>query len=298
MRQQKIIPLFLVVIACFSACANDPAAEERAMNEYLASADSVATSSSPDLADLTSDARKVIRKAYIRCRVDNVAHAVKELEQFAEDAGGFVQSSHTENDIISEKSVVYQSDSLKTAQLYRTTATMVIRVPYFALDTLSARIGGMASFIHHRDMNREDVTLQFLSNALKNRTFIHAKEVTSAKNKQPGTDGGVLAHDQASQQVDRRIANLAIVDDTRYATLSLEIYQPEQTVFMITQNAGKMVEPAFAEQLGAAVGKSIDMLKGLILGIVTIWPVWLILLVSISWYKRVNRNRKTLQVVK
>lgn len=293
MFYQKI-SLLLVIVLLMSACHANPEAEERAMNQYLASADSVVSSSSPDIADLTSDARKVIRKADIKCRVNDVQQAVAELEDFAVFAGGFVQHSHTENNIVSEKTGSYNGDSLKTAQVYRTTASMVIRVPVYALDTLAAHIVGLATFVHHRDMSREDVTLQFLSNTLKSREAKKLAVVPETGNGKKERETMVALSNQASQQVDRRIANLDMVDNSRYATLSLEVYQPEQVFISITRDADKLVTPGFWEQIVTALGKSAGAIKAIILAVITTWPVWIIALLILWWYKRATLAKTTI----
>lgn len=299
MFQFKISPLLFATVLFFSACQNNPAAEEKAMNEYLAGADSVATSTSPDMADLTSDARKVIHKADIRCRVDNVQQAVKELEAFTVLANGLVQESRTQNDIVNEKSVVYKDDSVKTAQVYNTTAYMVIRVPVYALDTLSSKITAISAFTNHRNMVREDVTLQFLSNILKNRQTEEnkqaAKKVAATKTEKP-VDVVQYQDNNANQQVDRRIANLSILDDSRYATLRLELYQPGQVAVMVTQNIDKQVTTSFGEQLLQAIGKSVDMIKALLLWLIATWPLWLALAAILFWYKRTAKRRKALLI--
>lgn len=299
MFQFKISPLLFATVLFFSACHNNPDAEEKAMNEYIAGADSMATSTSSDMADLTSDARKVIHKVDIRCRVDNVQQAVQELEAFTVFVDGLVQESRMQNDIVSEKSVVYKDDSVKTAQVYNTTAYMVIRVPVYALDTLSSKISAISAFTNHRNMVREDVTLQFLSNILKNRQAQEnkqtAKKVASVKTDKP-TDMVQYQDNNANQQVDRRIANLSILDDSRYATLKLELYQPGQVAVMVTQNIDKQVTASFGEQLLLAVGKSVDMIKALLLWVVATWPLWVALAAIWMWYKRTAKRRKALLV--
>lgn len=285
--QKKLLLIFTVTIA-FTAC-NNAELEERGMQEYVASADSMATSTAPDIADLASDSRKVIRKADIKCRVNDVPQAVKELETFTAQAGGFVAQSHTQNSIINEKSAAYKTDSFKTVQSYRTTANMVIRIPYYALDTLADHISKLSTFIHHRDMNRQDVTLQYLSNLLKNReTPTTNQPAKTAKS----NDANAPVVNEKHEQVDRKIANLEILDDTRYATLALEIYQPEQVIVSITQNTDKLLSPGFGERAGDALNTSIEIIKSLTLAAIAIWPIWLTLIIFLLWYKsRKNKGR-------
>jgi hypothetical protein len=171
---------------------------------------------------------------------------------------------------------------------------MVIRVPVYALDTLAEHIAGLATFVHHRDMSREDVTLKSLSNMLKNREAKKVAERSVASADKNDGETIVALSNQANQQVDRRIANLDMVDNSRYATLSLEIYQPEQVLISITQDADKLIAPDFGEQLVTALGKSADVIKAIILAAITTWPLWIIGLLILWWYKRVIRAKTTI----
>lgn len=280
--------LFVATIFFLQSCHQGERGE-KALKNYITSADTLAMSGT-DLADLSSDERYVIRKADIRCRVPNVQEAVAGLEAFAVMAGGFVQESHTRNELVSKKLVEYGNDSVKTAQVYRPAADVLIRVPYFALDTLSDEVNRIAAFIDYRNMSRDDVTLAFIANMLKNEQAGDNKPTVSAGAEK--VEGRQYTDAKHEQQVDRRIANLAMLDDSRFATLKLELYQPEQVAVFVTQNADKMVAAGFGEQISKSLGYGADILKGGLLMIVTLWPVWLVAVPVVLLYrKRVKRTK-------
>jgi len=293
--------LLLVVVAAtvfLNACTEGETGR-KAMENYLAGADTI-TMSEADLANLASEERYVIRKADIRCRVADLEAAVAQLESFIKMADGFVQESHTTNSVISSKSVPYRDDSLKTVQVYRPTADMVIRIPVYALDTLSDEISRIASFIDHRNTTSEDVTLSFISNILKNEQPAAAK--TTVPSAAPAEKKEVAARQyddgKYEQQVDRRIANLSMLDDSRYATLNVQLYQPELVAVFITQDANKMVTAGFGEKIGNALGYGVDIVKGLILVLVTLWPLWIsgavVFAVYKKWLKRTKMTKAQL----
>ena len=293
MRNQFLSLVIIALVISFQSCQNSPEAEEQALKSYVGSADTGVMTGS-DFEDLTSDSRKVIRKADIRCRVKNVQEAVGKLEAFTTMAGGFVQESHTKNQVVSEKSTPYMGDSVKTAQVYNTTANLVIRIPYYALDTLATEITNVAAFIDHRDMTRDDVTLQFISNVLKNREAVKTAATAEKQKATADKKTEVLQYkdDNASQQVDRRIANLSILDDSRYATLSLELYQPQQATVFVTQDVDKLIAPSYGEKIADAMAGSIEIIKGFTLIIITTWPVWIAAIAIIIYFKRSARKRK------
>lgn len=284
--------LFLIATtAIILQSCNGGETGRKAMENYLASADTIAMSEA-GLANLASDERYVIRKADVRCRVADVQDAVAQLENFVAMAGGFVQESHTSNRIVRSKAAAYRNDSVKTAQVYQPTADMVIRVPFYALDTLADEINRIASFIDHRNMTREDVTLSFISNVLKNEQPGTANTAPA----KPATAREVTANQYADNKherhVDRRIANLSMLEDSRYATLKLQLYQPEQVVLFITQDADKMVAAGFGEKIVKSLGYGMDIVKGLILILVTVWPLWILAAIVIIIFRK--RLRKTI----
>lgn len=284
--------LFAAIIVFFQSC-HQGEVSNKALENYIASADTIAMSGA-DLVDLSSDERYVIRKGDIRCRVHNVQEAVAGLEAFAVMAGGFVQESHTRNEFVSKKSVEYGSDSVKTAQVYRPVADVLIRVPYFALDTLSDEVNRVAAFVDYRNMSRDDVTLDFIANMLKNKQAGGTQPAVPADGQK--VEGRQYTDAKQEQQVDRRIANLAMLDDSRFATLKLELYQPEQVAVFITQNADKMVAAGFSEQISKSLGYGVDILKGLVLVIVTLWPAWLMAVPVVLLYRKRVKRAKPLNV--
>ncbi len=298
MLKLKFLLVAIAMTVFMNACTEGESGR-KAMENYLASADTIALSET-DLANLASEDRYVIRKADIRCRVTDLEAAVAQLEGFIKMTDGFVQESHTTNSVISNKSVPYRDDSLKTAQVYRPTADMVIRIPVYALDTLSYEISRIASFVDYRNMTRQDVTLSFISNILKNEQPAAAKTTVSAA--APAADNQVSARQYTDskyqQQVDRRIANLSMLDDSRYATLNVQLYQPELVAVFITQDANKMVTAGFGEKIGNSLGYGLDILKGLTLILVTLWPIWIVgatvFVIYRKWVKRTKQAKAQL----
>lgn len=294
MHQPKFLFRVFILFTLLSACNTEqPEVQQKQIQDYVASADSI--SSSTDPAELDGAGRKVIRTADIKCRVDDVQHSVKQLEIFAQLAGGFVEESYTGSDIQTEKSSAYHGDSIKTAQVYRTSANMVIRIPYYALDTLAYRISELATFIHYRKMDRDDVTLQFIANALKNKeadkTAKLAESTTPSKNNNV-VETLTYRDNNANRQIDRRVANLDMQDKSRYATLKLELYQPDRIAVIVMQDVDKAMAGTFGDKMIASLGYSAEILQGILLIIVTFWPLWLIGVLLFIAYNRFGRKKR------
>lgn len=284
MRYNKL--LLLVPLALMASCDNNA-------ESYISSADSVIMSE--DLTAINSPSRKIIHTADIRCRVNNVYKAVDTLEKMVNTLGGLVADSRMENDIDATQSVRYKTDSQKHVRSYTTTARLTLRVPAIYLDTVIRQVPMLASFIDNRTRQRHDVTLQYLSNAMKNEAAGVAPPVVADKKKGGIRDNPRQTHINAAKAdtvTDRRIANLQILDDVNYATLQVELYQPEMVDVQVVADVNHAAVVPFGTRLQIAAYDGWQFSKGLLIVFVTAWPVWLLALVV--WYIIIILRRKKL----
>lgn len=227
--------------------------------------------------DLVSQNRKVIRKTDLYCRVTDVSAAVAGMEQMVAAMGGTVEQSRVDNNIVQDKMVAYKSDSLKHVQVFATTATMKLRVPSYLSDTLAHLIQSRSGFLERKSSSQEDVTLKLLSNQLMNK---HGKGV-------PKGDGDHDAKKEA--EIRRYIDNLKMIDDVQYATLSVTLTQPDLPVVQIVPDIDGMMKESYATRLRIAASAGLDLIIGLVLGLLSIWPL---LLIAAATVYMVRRNRK------
>lgn len=286
MRYNKLVWLLLPA-ALMASCANNA-------ESYAPSADSVVMSS--NLSDINSPSRKIIHTADIRCRVSDVYRSVDTLERMVNELGGMIAESHMENSTTSVRSVRFSVDSLKQVTGYTTTAHLTLRIPNFFLDTVIRKVPMLATFIDTRTMQRQDVTLKYLANAMKNQAAgIAPPAIADKKN------GGVKENKAASSPqalgndtvIDRRIENLQILDDVNYATLKVDLYQPEKVDVQIVADTDRAASVPFGSRILLALGDGWQMMKGLVIVLLTAWPLWL--LVGLVLYAlSIMRRRKLL----
>ncbi len=232
--------------------------------------------------DLVSQNRKVIRKTDLYCRVTDVSAAVAGMVQMVAAMGGTVEQSRVDNNIVQDKMVAYKSDSLKHVQVFATTATMKLRVPSYLSDTLAQMIQSRSGFLERKSSTQEDVTLKLLSNQLMNK---HGKGVPKAE----ATHDGLEAKKEA--EIRRYIDNLKMIDDVQYATLSVTLTQPDLPIVQIVPDIDGMMKESYATRLRIAASDGLDLIIGLVLGLLTIWPLLLIAAVIVFVVRR-NRKRR------
>lgn len=285
---RKLIFLLFIPLLWLTACENS-------QEEYIASADS--TTLAHNVSSMNSPSRKIIRTADVRCRVSNVYDAANKLEDFTRSLDGIVADSRMENNVTNSETIHYKPDSQKIAQTYTGTAHLTLRVPSFYLDTLMKQIPSLSSFINARNLKQQDVTLAYLSNAMKNEAAGVAPPVVVKKKgshelvanpKQTKIDSG-----KAEVVVDRRIENLQLLDDVNYATLTVELYQPGMADVLVVADPAYAARIPFSVQLTQSLSGGWYLLQNLFLVWVRLWPLWVLAAIGFGVY-RLTRKRKVI----
>lgn len=291
MKSRTFVLLLLAPVCLVSSCGSNIEGEQ-AIREYVATADSMAVTEGGDLSDPASSARKVVYKADIRCRVADVETSVTKVEKFVTLAGGFVQESRTHNNVVNEKTVAYGADSLKTVQQYNTDAQLVIRIPNYALDTLLTVLSSVSDFTDYRNLAREDMTLQFLSNILTNRALDELEPAIKQHAKMPADTSSVQQQLQANAiaNVDRKIANLGMQDDSKYATLAISLYQPARAAVYIKQDTDGLLSAGFWERAANSLRFSINIIKEATLVAISLWPVIMLAGLLFLYFRKGKRR--------
>ncbi len=267
MRYYILLCTLLAII--LSSCANG------GQNEYLASADS--TSFAGNAADINSSSRKISKEADIKCRVTDVLATTTHIEQMVKSMGGLVAESSFENAVIDQRQYSYTTDSLKQVRTYTPTAHLTLRVPAQYLDSMMQTLPAMVSFVEQRKLQQTDLTLAYLGNALK-------KQVTDT----------VTQTAQQLTAVDRRMENLHILDRVNYATLTVALVQPPQVYAEIIADTDAAIRAPFYKRIGQSFLKGVIVLEEMVVALLTIWPVWLIVLGIVIWYRRSKKVKPAL----
>jgi hypothetical protein len=270
-------------LALFVACNN---AEQRAaLNEMTAAADSTVLGS--DITDINSPSRKMVHSADISCRVDDVYDVTSKLEDLVHSLNGVVAESRMENRTEETKTLHYKPDSLKQVRMYTTTAYITLRVPQQYADSVMEVIPSMATFIEHRTLKQEDKTMQYLSNALKNEALKPTIADTPLK-----TEQAIVYNDQKKEQiVERKINNLQLLDDVNYATITVELFQPQKVDALTIIDPSTATALPFGKRLFISFSDGWHGCMEFLLVLIQLWPLWLIVGLLI-WGYRQGRKRK------
>jgi len=287
--------LLLMPLCLLAACSSQESpnklaghADRVSAEQVLASADS--TSFSSDIADINSASRKVIRTADFRCRVNDVFTATTSLENIVKKAGGIVQESRMVNDNNTTESVYYKADSVKQVQSYTTTAYLTLRVPAASLDSVLNAIPALSVFVEQRSLAQQDVTLQYLSNALKNKTTsISSKPMALAKKSNEAIQADSYDNSRKEAGIDRGIENLAFLDKANYATITVAFSQPQRINTVVVVDPQYFSKPPYGLQFMQAMSRGWELLRSLLLVCMAIWPLWLVAIIALAMYRKFRK---------
>lgn len=228
---------------------------------------------------LESNVRKIIKTADMRCRVRDVYAATSGMERMMADVGGQISESRMDNQSTGTRTLPYKTDSIRQIQSYTTTAHLTLRVPVRKLDTVLSSIAAQAAFIHSRNLKLDDVTLQFLGNRLRNEAAA-ANDAAErarmlARRSSDAVSAGQYTDERDDQRIQRRLENMGIQDQVTYATLQVDLYQPERIDEQIVPDMDRLMKPSFGQQVGMALSGGWQLLQQFLVWLVQVWPILL-----------------------
>lgn len=215
--------------------------------------------------------RKVLRTADLRCNVADVVKVSAAIERTVTAAGGYIEDSKVDNQLVSDKTVAYKPDSVRRVQVYHASAVLRLRVPAARLDSVVGMLPALAEFVEERRLAQEDATLRYWGNELLNAPAGDVKQVRV--NGQEALALNRYTDEQREKRVTREIENLDIEQRAALATLMVTLNQPEVTRVTVLPETSALEETPFGTRCYAAVKDSLDICKEIFLLCLSLWPL-------------------------
>ena len=296
-------------LATTESAADAPAADMAGLSKQMAASEAVASPQAPPpqaapLPDgaLTSGAlmpanageRRFVITSSLEFRVQQVLAAALKLEDLAAKHGGFVvdntinaETGRIERSVRSDGSVLVLSE-------YTTRGRLILRVPSANTQAFIRELAPLVEFLDNRRFSAQDVHLELLTNRLLADRSAAAQDKLDDLADAPGRidqrariiEKGTEA--QASRD-QAEINRLLLEDRIGFSTIDMAIYQnPEisRNVVSDFDSVRRDNRPDFLPSLWASLKSGWIGLIGLVIGLVSIWPLLLILAVLIVWIAR------------
>jgi hypothetical protein len=237
----------------------------------------------PSVSDAILPNRKIIRTADLRFRVNNTEKATYNVENITKRFDGFVTETQLNSRIAEQTQTPISTDSVMEITKYEIENTMTLRVKNSQLDTVLAEISRIYAFLDHRNVKSTDVTVDYMMDALKakmrEQSILRIQNASDEKGKK--LSDIVNAEQTTVEMNDGAIesegANMKKDFDVQYSTITLAMYQD-----VVIQSAVK-VNPSVYAHAPSIWYRLSDSFRGgwafvldLMVGLVAIWPVFLL----------------------
>ena len=284
MHSSKLLWLLPLLFLC--ACEAGVSEPETRYEAASAAKEPSITQESPQP---DSIGKKVIRTADFSCSVSDVVAASSRIEREVVALGGHVEDSRLNNNIVSDRTLPYKPDSLRRVQVCHPSATLKLRVPSSVLDSVVNMLPSIAEFVDGRSVSQEDVTLRYLSNELLNAPAGKATKVRVSGHEALAMNR--YSDEQKEKRVARAIENLDLEQRAAFSSLTISLSQHEVVrVQVLPEMTGLMTTP-FYTRCYMASRTGVEIVKGVILVLLSMWPLLLIGMALFFGLRKIRRGK-------
>lgn len=251
--------------------------------DYAVVSDSVSMAAHQQVAD-----RKFVKTADINMEVKDVYDATIFIEKQLKELGGFVTVSRLNSNVISEDTFESSDSEATLVKKYQTENRMQARVPSEKLGDFLTRINDKKMFLNSRTILAEDVTNNAKIAQLEKQKLEKTGEVIGKmKNSGDKADRTEKNLEQHNQQ---QIADITLADDLNFSTVDIYIKEPKIRVAEIlvtnTKNIDNKYKFNFFYDAKNAFVEGFYIIQRLLVGLITIWPLMLILGMMVYFLRR------------
>jgi hypothetical protein len=219
----------------------------------------------------TAAARHLIRRASLRLRVDDYAEARTEVTALV---GRF------EAYVAGEQEQRYPE---------RVENTLTLRVPAARFDGLMEALLAVGDEVDARTVEVEDVTRQYVDLEARLRARRAVADRLAVLLARANSVEDVLAVQtqlaQVQEQIEAAEAELRYLrNQVSLSTITLTLFEESAT--------GVLAGPSFLSRVGDAFETGWDGVKELVVAAVALWPLWVLVALSVPVVRRLERRRK------
>ena len=217
--------------------------------------------------------RKLEKKARICIESSNITQCRKFTDSLSSRYGAYVEKEHYTSSI--------QTYSIK------------LRVPSTALDSFLSSMHGINGTITEKNVSVNDRTSEYPDDESRRKTQEAMLERYRAMLRNTTNTSDMLEVqsriDRIQMETDRVQGRMNAIDhNVSYSVVYITIQQEkkEEPIQTVVEE-----KPSFWKDLGEAFCTGWDIIKAIIVGIITIWPLWIIAGVIIYIWRKKRKNK-------
>lgn len=242
---------------------------------------------------------KFIRTAQMKFKVKDVVDATHLIENIILNNKGFILSSSIVNKQLSPSTINISKDSSLVIYYLNQESKLQLKVPCQLLDTTLRQIAPLAISIDYRTVNAADVTTRLMSEKMAQvRMTKKQKRLSTAIDNKGQKLSDITAAEEAldnamEREDNAKISEFSTNEQIAYSTISIDIYQD------IKEYSNKVLRTENIEDYDSGFGvRVVDGLANgwyivtvIFLFLINIWPIMLVVAVSLSIYFRIRRKQ-------
>lgn len=243
-------------------------------------------------ASQTVEGRKFVKTADVNMEVKDVYESSIFIENKLLELKGFVTSSRLNSKIVSENTYQTSDENAMLVRKFQTENSMEVRVPTENLGKFLTFINDKKVFLNSRNILAEDVTNNAKIAELENQKL--AQSQTVINNMKNDADKVDRINQNLQDKQNQDINKISLSDNLKYSTVSIYIQEPSlktaEIAVINTKGVDQKYQFNFLYDLKIAVQDGFYLIQKFVIGLVTVWPL-LIILGLILYFLKV-RNTK------
>lgn len=244
-------------------------------------------------ASMTVKDKQFIKTADVNMEVKDVYEATVSIEKSVQDLGGFVTRSNLRSNVISEDTYNTSNENAMMIKKFQTENTMQVRVPTQKLGELLTLINNKKLFLNSRIINAEDVTSGIKYAEMEGKRIKKTGE--NIDQLKANKDKVKLDNDNMAEGNLQQLANMDVTDHLKYSTIDIYIKEPKLRIAEIavtnTSSMDNKYKFNFIYDAKNAFVEGFYLIQKIAVGLITIWPLLLILTAILYFLRRRKLTR-------
>ena len=215
------------------------------------------------------DEQRIIYTATVRAEVTSLDSALQHIHSLLGRRGGFLASQH------------------RTNSPYELTAELVLRLPADRLQPVLDELPRLAEHIDYQNLDSRNVTEEWvdLESRLQTKRTVRDRYIDILRTRAERVEDILTAEEKIrtiTEEIEAQEGRLRYLRDrVSLSTLTLELYQTQE--YRETSTA---YERGFWSRTGSAFAFGWELIRELVLGLISVWPIVLLLGGLIALWRR------------
>ena len=294
LKNLKILAVLQIIILLNSCKKNENVTTENtgySQHDAMVATDSASAEISYAATQNIKD-KKFMKSADLSMEVEDVYKSTVEIEKYVRNNGGFVTKSALISDILADETYNTSNEKAMLIRKYQTENSMEVRVPTEKFGDFLQYINDQKLFLKARNIYAEDITANIhLAKLESTRLEKNQGEISKLKTNAVKLK---LANENESENNYQKTANFTTDDNLKYSSVKIFIKEPKIRVAEIaitnSQNIDNKYKTNFIYDLKTSLIDGFRLIQKIIMGLLSIWPVLLIITVGGIIYRGNKRK--------